>query len=128
MGPVAGASARSSEARPSVIVIWPSTPPDPASIRPAAGQRQRPVELDGPVAKLPAQRDRSTEQLGRGREVAGGDRRSDLGAAHDPPIERERRHDDDVEATLAPQLRERIRRPAPLEAERCVRGHEQSCQ
>ena len=63
---------------------------------------------------------------GGGRDVAGGDRGADVGAADGPAVELERRDHDDLEPARPAELRERLRRPGALEAERGIGRHEEA--
>ena len=50
----------------------------------------------------------------------------DLGAANRPAVERERRDDDDIEPVALAERGEGVGRPATLEPERRVGGHEEA--
>ena len=59
-------------------------------------------------------------------EVAGGDRRADVGAPDGAAVDLERRHDDEIEPVALAEGPHRVRRPAPVVAERGVGRHQQA--
>ena len=70
----------------------------------------------------------STEKPFGGFEVAGGDRRTDVGAPDRAAIDFERRRDDEIEAICLTEGADRIGRSAAVVAECCIRRHQQARQ
>ena len=95
----------------------------PSAARSRAAGRRPPHRRPSPVSV-----DRPAEQRAAAAQVAGRDRGPDRRAADRPAVEVERRDDDDVEPVARPELGQRGRRPAPLEAERRVGRHEEPAQ
>ena len=94
----------------------------------SAGRSRRDARRGRRRCTRAGQRHRAPEQRRRVVEVAGRDRRADLGAADRAAVEREWLHDDDVEAVAAAELGQGLGRAPALEAERRVRGHQEPAQ